>query len=163
VLLLDEPTTGLDPRSRIELWEAIGRLGAAGTGVLLTTQYLDEADRLADRIAIIDRGALVAMGTPGRAEGPRRRDVIEVHTRDTDGLAAAAEALGRVAGAEPSVESAARRVAVSVDGGSDRLIDVVRALDERDVAIEDVGLRRPTLDEVFLALTGAPADDHERV
>jgi len=155
--LLDEPTTGLDPRSRIELWDTIGGLVASGTGVLLTTQYLDEADRLADRVAIIDRGALVADGTPAELKVRAGRDVIEVHTRAEEDLARAADALGRLAGHEASVDRPSRRVAVPVDAGAERLVAAVRALDDLDVAVEDVALRRPTLDEVFLALTGGPA------
>ncbi|HEX8101018.1 MAG TPA: ATP-binding cassette domain-containing protein [Solirubrobacteraceae bacterium] len=157
LLLLDEPTTGLDPRSRIELWEAIQALVAGGTDVLLTTQYLEEADRLADRIAIVDRGRLVADGTPGELKARAGRDVVEVHARDGEDVARAADALSRLG--EPAVDRATRRVAVPVDAGADRLIEAARALDELDVAVEDIALRRPTLDEVFLALTGAPAEE----
>jgi ABC-2 type transport system ATP-binding protein len=157
LLLLDEPTTGLDPRSRLELWEMIGRLVASGTGVLLTTQYLDEADRLADRIAIIDRGRLVVTGTPRALKARAGRDVIEVHTREEADLGRAAEALQRVGAGAAVVDEEARRVAVPVDTGADRLVDAVRALDELTVAVEDVALRRPTLDEVFLALTRTDA------
>ncbi len=158
VLLLDEPTTGLDPRSRSELWETIGRLTALGTDVVLTTQYLEEADRLADRIAIIDRGRLVATGTPRELKARSGRDVIEVHARSAGDVPRAAAALHRVGAREPDVDAATRRIAVPVDAGSQRLIDTVRALDGLDVAVEDIALRRPTLDEVFLALTDTPAD-----
>jgi ABC-2 type transport system ATP-binding protein len=162
LLLLDEPTTGLDPRSRMELWELIGGLVASGTDVLLTTQYLDEADRLADRIAIIDRGRLVAGGTPGELKARAGRDVVEVHTREHADLPRAAEALERVSAATAVVDEGSRRAAVPVDAGADRLVDVVRALDALDVAVEDVALRRPTLDEVFLALTRTDAEDPRR-
>ncbi len=157
LLLLDEPTTGLDPRSRLELWDAIGGLVEQGTDVVLTTQYLDEADRLADRIAIVDRGALVAEGTPGELKARAGRDVVEVHTRDGADLPRAAGALARLGAGAPAVDAPARRVAVPVDAGPDRLVDAVRTLDELAVAVEDVALRRPTLDEVFLTLTGAGA------
>jgi ABC-2 type transport system ATP-binding protein len=155
LLLLDEPTTGLDPRSRLELWDAIRSLSEQGTDVLLTTQYLDEADRLADRIVIIDHGRVIADGTPRHLKARSGRDVIEVHTPDASDLPAATRALSRLGEGEPVVEVATRRVSLSVDAGHDLLIRVVRSLDELRVPVEDVHLRRPTLDEVFLSLTGA--------
>ena len=154
LLLLDEPTTGLDPRSRIELWDAIGALVAKGTDVLLTTQYLDEADRLASRIVIIDHGRAVAAGTPSELKGRAGRNVIEVHTRDKADLARVAAALAGLDHGQAQVEEATRRVSVAVEAGTDRLRDALRSLDTAGVAVEDVSLRRPTLDEVFLALTG---------
>jgi ABC-2 type transport system ATP-binding protein len=154
LLLLDEPTTGLDPRSRIELWDAIGGLVAAGTDVLLTTQYLDEADHLASRIVIIDHGRVVAAGTPSELKQRAGRSVIEVHARDRDDLARAAAALAGLDHERPRVEEATRRVRVAVDAGSDRLRDALAALDAAGAAVDDVSLRPPTLDEVFLALTG---------
>jgi ABC-2 type transport system ATP-binding protein len=154
LLLLDEPTTGLDPRSRIELWDAIGALVAAGTDVLLTTQYLDEADRLAGRIVIIDHGRAVAAGTPSELKQRAGRNVIEVHVRDRDDLARVADALAGLDHGEAQVEEATRRVSVAVEAGTDRLRDALRTLDTAGVAVDDVSLRRPTLDEVFLALTG---------
>jgi ABC-2 type transport system ATP-binding protein len=158
LLLLDEPTSGLDPRSRIELWDAIRDMVAQGTDVLLTTQYLDEADNLASDIAIIDHGRVIASGTPDELKTRAGRDVVEVHVRDTADVGAVADALGRLNGAA-RVDAATRRVSVAVDTGTDRLMDAVRALDALGVAVEDVALRRPTLDEVFLALTGKPAAD----
>ena len=153
LLLLDEPTTGLDPRSRIELWDAIERLVAQGTDVLLTTQYLDEADQLADQIVIVDHGRTVASGTPNDLKARAGRDVLEIHTRhagDVDRVAA-------LVGAAPSaVDAGARRVAVPVTDGTDQLVDVVRALDRDGIEVDDVARRRPTLDEVFLTLTGQP-------
>ena len=116
LLLLDEPTTGLDPRSRIELWDAIGALVAAGTDVLLTTQYLDEADQLASRVVIIDHGRVVAAGTPGELKQRAGRNVIEVHTRDRADLAGAAAGLAGLDHDEPQIEEATRRVTVAVDG-----------------------------------------------
>jgi ABC-2 type transport system ATP-binding protein len=154
LLLLDEPTSGLDPRSRIELWDAIATLVAGGTDVLLTTQYLDEADRLAGRIVIIDHGRAVAAGTPNELKQRAGRNVIEVHTRDRADLARAAAALAGLDHDRPQVEEATRRVRVAVDSGRDRLRDALAALDAAGAVVEDVALRPPTLDEVFLALTG---------
>ena len=129
LLLLDEPTTGLDPRSRIELWDAIGALVAGGTDVLLTTQYLDEADHLASRIVIIDHGRVVAAGTPSELKQRAGRSVIEVHTRDRADLALAAAGLAAPDHDRPQIEEATRRVRVAVAAGSDRLRDALGALD----------------------------------
>ncbi len=152
VLLLDEPTTGLDPRSRIELWDAIRALRDSGTDILLTTQYLDEADQLAGRIVIIDRGRVIADGSPGELKSRAGGDVIEVHTCDDANLAAAAAALGRAFAAEPTVDAGTRRVFVPAD--TNGLATAIAALHTHGVTVEDIALRRPTLDEVFLALTG---------
>jgi ABC-2 type transport system ATP-binding protein len=154
LLLLDEPTTGLDPRSRIELWDAIRDLVEQGTDVLLTTQYLDEADHLASRIVIIDHGRAVAAGTPTELKQRAGRNVIEVHVRDRGDLAGVAAALAGLDHGEAQVEEATRRVSVAVEAGTDRLREALRSLDTAGVAVDDVSLRRPTLDEVFLALTG---------
>jgi ABC-2 type transport system ATP-binding protein len=159
LLLLDEPTTGLDPRGRIELWDAIRSLAADGTDVLLTTQYLDEADHLAGRIAIIDRGRVIADGTPAQLKREAGRDVVDVHTADASEAVAAAAALGRISDGQPRVDEATRHVSISVEGGAMLLLDAVRALDEAKVTVEDIALRRPTLDEVFLALTGQGLTD----
>lgn len=156
LLLLDEPTTGLDPGSRLQLWEAIRGLVAAGTDVLLTTQYLDEADRLASDIVIIDHGQVIADGTPAELKARAGNDMIEVHVRDADDLAAVSGMLARI-GHEPRVDAPTRRAYVAVDDGSSRMMDALRALDAHGIAVEDVSLRRPTLDEVFLTLTGKPA------
>ena len=156
-LLLDEPTTGLDPRSRIELWDAIRDLVEQGTDVLLTTQYLDEADHLAGRIVIIDRGRVVAAGTPTELKQRAGRNVIEVHVRDRADLAAVAAALAAVDHGEAQVEEATRRVSVAVEAGTDRLRDALRSLDAAGATVDDISLRPPTLDEVFLALTGHTA------
>jgi ABC-2 type transport system ATP-binding protein len=161
LLLLDEPTTGLDPRSRIELWDSIRGLVENGTDVLLTTQYLDEADHLAGRIVIIDRGRVIADGTPSELKAQAGHDVVEVHTFDVAALSAAAEVLRRLSAGEPTVDAATRRVSIPVDAGNDRLTAAVRALDERDVVVDDIALRRPTLDEVFLALTGVGLEDDD--
>jgi ABC-2 type transport system ATP-binding protein len=154
LLLLDEPTTGLDPRSRIELWDAIAGLVAAGTDVLLTTQYLDEADHLASQIVIIDHGRAIAAGTPNELKQQAGRNVIEVHVRDRADLARAAAALAGLDHGQAQVEEATHRVSVAVEAGTDRLRDALRSLDAAGVAVDDLSLRRPTLDEVFLALTG---------
>jgi ABC-2 type transport system ATP-binding protein len=154
LLLLDEPTTGLDPRSRIELWDAIRGLVERGTDVLLTTQYLDEADHLASRIVIIDHGWAVAAGTPAELKRRVGGNVVEVHVRHRDDLARVAEALGRLDHAEAQVDEATRRVSVSVDPGGDHLMTALRSLETAGVEVEDIALRQPKLDEVFLVLTG---------
>jgi ABC-2 type transport system ATP-binding protein len=159
LLLLDEPTTGLDPRSRIELWDAIRRLVAAGTDVLLTTQYLDEADQLAHHVVIVDHGRVIAEGTPSDLKSRAGRDVIEVHTHRAGELGRLADALVPVGCEAPRIDRATSRVTVAVDDGRAAISAAVRALDGVDIAVDDIGLRRPTLDEVFLTLTGAPATD----
>jgi daunorubicin resistance ABC transporter ATP-binding subunit len=154
LLLLDEPTTGLDPRSRMELWEAIRSLVADGTDVLLTTQYLEEADQLARDVVIVDHGHVIASGTPDDLKDRAGRDVIEVRPRAAGDVPAVEEVLAMVAAETPQSDLDTRRVSAAVDGGGDQLTVVVRVLDERKIPIDDIGLRRPTLDEVFLALTG---------
>jgi daunorubicin resistance ABC transporter ATP-binding subunit len=158
LLLLDEPTTGLDPRSRMELWEAIRNLVADGTDVLLTTQYLEEADQLARDVVIIDHGKVIASGTPDELKGKAGRDVIEVRPRTGTDLAPITQVLAGVAAEPPRVDEDTQRVSAQVDGGADQLATVVRLLDEQGLAVDDIGLRRPTLDEVFLTLTGKPLD-----
>jgi ABC-2 type transport system ATP-binding protein len=154
VLFLDEPTTGLDPRGRNEVWEAIRALRAGGTTVLLTTQYLDEADQLADTISVIDTGRVIAGGTPDQLKSTIGGDRIDVVVHRVDELPAAAAAVARVAGVEPDVDRDTRRVGAPVRSRIGALTDVVRALDDAGIVAEDVALRRPTLDEVFLRLTG---------
>jgi ABC-2 type transport system ATP-binding protein len=157
LLLLDEPTTGLDPRSRSQLWDAIRSLVAQGTDVLLTTQYLDEADQLAHQVAIIDHGHVIAHGTPAELKDQGGRDVIEVHAHRGDDLPRLAAALSPLGVEDPRVDAHTSRVTVPVDGGRAAIARAVRALDDARIDVDDIGLRRPTLDEVFLALTGAPA------
>jgi ABC-2 type transport system ATP-binding protein len=158
VLFLDEPTTGLDPRGRNEVWQAIRALAAGGTTVLLTTQYLDEADRLADRISVIDHGRVIADGAPEELKSRVGGDQIDVVVRGDHDLPAAAAVVGRVAGAQPEVDPRTRRVSAPVRDRVAALTEVVRALDDADIGAEDIALRRPTLDEVFLRLTGHHAD-----
>jgi ABC-2 type transport system ATP-binding protein len=155
VLFLDEPTTGLDPRSRVDLWETIEDLVADGTTVLLTTQYLDEAERLADRIAVIDRGTVIADGTADELKDRVGGERLEVHLSDRADAARAAEALAPMAGEPPQIEEETVRVPVEQRTGA--IMEAVRRLDDAGVGVEDLGVRRPTLDEVFLSLTGHEA------
>jgi ABC-2 type transport system ATP-binding protein len=159
VLFLDEPTTGLDPRGRSEVWDAIRALVVGGTTVMLTTQYLDEADQLADGIRVIDHGRVIAEGSPDQLKSRIGGDRIDVVLRAVDQLPPAAEAIGRVAGTPAEVDRDTRRVSAPVRDRMTALTEVVRALDDAGIAAEDVALRRPTLDEVFLHLTGHRAED----
>jgi len=161
VLFLDEPTTGLDPRGRNEVWEAVRGLVAGGTTVLLTTQYLDEADQLADRVSVIDHGRVIAEGSPDQLKSKLGGDRIDVVVHRADQLAATAATVGRAAGAEPEVDPDTRRVSVPVRDRVAALTASARALAEAGIAVEDIALRRPTLDEVFLHLTGRPAQTPE--
>jgi len=156
LLLLDEPSAGLDPVSRLQLWDAIRGLVVTGTDILLTTQYLDEADRLASDIVIIDHGRVIAAGTPAELKTRAGDDMIEVHVRDADDLSAVSGVLATI-GHGPRVDAPQRRAYVAVDDGSSRLMDALRILDGQGITVEDISLRRPTLDEVFLSLTGKPA------
>jgi ABC-2 type transport system ATP-binding protein len=154
LLLLDEPTTGLDPRSRIELWDVIRALVEAGTDVLLTTQYLDEADHLATRIVIVDHGRAVASGTPAELKRRVGGSVIEIHVRDRADLPMTAVALRGLDHGEAQIDEATRRVSLSVEGADMRLIGALRSIQEAGVEVDDVSLRQPNLNEVFLSLTG---------
>jgi ABC-2 type transport system ATP-binding protein len=158
LLLLDEPTTGLDPRSRIELWDAIRTLVEAGTDVLLTRQYLDEADQLAGRIAIIDHGRTIASGTPAELKRRVGGDVVEVHAHRREALPAVARALACLAEGTPQIDEATRRVTVGV-AGRGGLLAAMRVLESLEV--DDIALRQPTLDEVFLALTGQRTETND--
>jgi ABC-2 type transport system ATP-binding protein len=162
LLLLDEPTTGLDPRSRMELWDAIRAMVEDGTDVLLTTQYLDEADHLAGRVVIIDHGRAVADGTPNELKRRVGRNVVEVHVRDRAEIQFVANALARIGEGEPEIDEATRRIGVRVEAGTDPLREAIGALDAVGVTPDDVALRPPTLDEVFLTLTGRPAEASDR-
>lgn len=162
VLFLDEPTTGLDPRSRVEVWRSVRELVEAGTTVLLTTQYLEEADRLADRISVVDAGRVIAEGGPEELKSQVGGGRVEVVVASVDDLAVAEEVLSRVAGVLAESEADTLSVSVPVGGRGAELAKVVRALDEAGLEVEDIALRRPTLDDVFLALTGrqTEGEDH---
>jgi len=159
VLFLDEPTTGLDPRSRLGMWEIIRGFVRDGATILLTTQYLEEADELANSIAVVDHGKIIARGTADELKTKVGGERIEVVVRDRAALTRAAELLGRSGAGESTVDEHHRRVTVPAHGGAQRLVQVVRDLDEAGVLIDDIGLRRPTLDDVFLSLTGHAAAD----
>ena len=159
LLLLDEPTTGLDPRSRIELWDAIRKLVEQGTDVLLTTQYLDEADNLASHVVIIDHGRVAAAGTPAELKRRIGGKVIEVHVRYHLDVARVAGVLGRLDHGDVRVDDATRQVSVSVEGDGPVLMNALCAVEDAGVEVEDVALRQPKLDEVFLTLTGHPSAD----
>jgi ABC-2 type transport system ATP-binding protein len=157
VLFLDEPTTGLDPRSRIEVWDTVRALAGGGTTVVLTTQYLEEADRLADTVSVIDRGRVIAEGAPDRLKAGIGGDQLRIVLDDPGALAAAADIAARVAGTGPEVDADALMVSAPVADRVGALTGAVRALDEAGLRVADIGVRRPTLDEVFLHLTGGPA------
>jgi ABC-2 type transport system ATP-binding protein len=159
VLFLDEPSAGLDPVSRADIWASVRALVADGTSVLLTTQYLDEADQLAGHIAVIDHGRVIASGTPDQLKAAigDRLDVVVRDEADLPGAAAVLDRLAGTAGHGATVEPGERRASAAVSGGTLVLTEVVRELDWAGVSAEDVALRRPTLDEVFLRLTGASA------
>ncbi|MFF7632532.1 ATP-binding cassette domain-containing protein [Kitasatospora sp. NPDC008050] len=154
VMFLDEPTTGLDPRNRLALWEVIESLVEQGTTLLLTTQYLEEADRLAHDIAVVDHGKVIARGTADQLKAQIGGERVEVVVHEAELIGAAVAALKGYAVGEPSVEKNTRRITMPVTGGARVLADVIRELDSREIEIDDIGLRRPTLDDVFLALTG---------
>jgi ABC-2 type transport system ATP-binding protein len=157
VLFLDEPTTGLDPRGRNEVWAVIRALVAGGTTVLLTTQYLDEADQLADQICLLDAGRVIAHGSPQELKSRLGSDRIDVVVRSFDELPAAAALLESVAGVDAEVDRDNRKVSAPVRDRVAALTTIVRALDEAGIHAEDIALRRPTLDEVFLRMTGHSA------
>ena len=160
VLFLDEPTTGLDPRSRLGMWDIIRSLVAAGTTLLLTTQYLDEADELADEIVVIDHGLVIAAGTSEELKGRVGGDVLEFTVPDRNRLADATEAIARIGEGEPHADKETGVINVGVGGrGSEALIEAVRGLDGAGVQIKGLSLRRPSLDDVFLALTGHAAEE----
>lgn len=160
-LFLDEPTTGLDPRSRAEVWESVRALAAEGTAIVLTTQYLDEADHLADEIVLIDRGRRVASGTPGALKKEVGRDVLEIHVAADTDLVSARALLGPEDGV--TIDGVARRIDLSITRGTSQSLEVLRRFEDRGVTISDFQLRRPTLDDAFLVLTGSPASEREGV
>ncbi|HEU0235218.1 MAG TPA: ATP-binding cassette domain-containing protein [Candidatus Limnocylindrales bacterium] len=159
LLFLDEPTTGLDPRSRLGMWDVIRALVREGTTLLLTTQYLEEADELADSIAVVDHGRIIARGTADELKSQVGGERIEVVVHRRDEIARAMEVLARDTRGECTVDEHTRKVTVPASGGSKTLVQVVRDFDEAGITIDDIALRRPTLDDVFLALTGHVADE----
>jgi len=161
VLFLDEPTTGLDPRSRLGMWSLIADLAKGGTTLLMTTQYLEEADQLADDIAVVDHGRVIARGTALELKRRAGGERLEIEIGEEQSLERAAEVLASL-GEEPAhVDSDHRRVSVPIVAHDGVLTRAVRALDEAGVHVDDIGFRRPTLDEVFLMLTGQPLESGE--
>ena len=158
VLFLDEPTTGLDPRSRVEMWDVIRELVASGTTLLLTTQYLEEADRLADEIVVIDRGRVIAQGTADELKAQVGGERVEVVVQTSAELLPAREVLSALATGEVLVDDHVRRLTAPVSGGGKVLVEALGRLDAAGIEVLDVGLRRPTLDDVFLTLTGHAAE-----
>lgn len=158
LLLLDEPTSGLDPSSRIELWDTIRSLVRGGTSVLLTTQQLEEADQLANRVSIINRGRIVAAGSPDELKDRAGRDVIEVHLQHSGEVDQAAAALARLDAGPVHPDASRLVVTVAVRRGTERLAEAVRVLDKGKIPVAEIALRRPTLDEIFLSLTGHGAE-----
>ncbi len=159
VLFLDEPTTGQDPRNRMEVWSVVRELVAGGTTVLLTTHYLDEADQLADRISVVDRGRVIADGTPDALKRRLGGSQVDLVLPPDGDLVAAAAVLARVSDGEPEVDAERRRVSAPVHDRVASLTEVLRGLQEQAIAVEDVALRQPTLDDVFLQLTGSRAHE----
>jgi ABC-2 type transport system ATP-binding protein len=161
VLFLDEPTTGIDPRSRAEIWDLIIDLVEDGTTILLTTQYLDEADQLAARVGVIDHGKVIAEGTPTELKDQLGGSVVELSVPDTD-KDRTLGALGSINDHDPTFEPSSKRISLHAPNGPATLTRVVRRLDEEGIAPDDIALRQPTLDDVFLTLTGHVADDTEQ-
>ncbi|MFI9152174.1 ATP-binding cassette domain-containing protein [Streptomyces sp. NPDC053367] len=157
VMFMDEPTTGLDPRNRQQLWEVIKQLVSGGTTLLLTTQYLEEADHLAHDIAVVDQGRVIARGTSDQLKARTGGERVEVVVHEREDIPAAAEVLTGLGKGETGYEEHTRKLTVPVTGGAKLLAEIIRELDVRGIEIDDIGLRRPTLDDVFLSLTGHAA------
>ncbi|MGW1128866.1 ATP-binding cassette domain-containing protein [Streptomyces sp. NPDC002526] len=161
VMFMDEPTTGLDPRNRQQLWEVIEELVAGGTTLLLTTQYLEEADHLAHDICVIDHGRVIARGTSDQLKARIGGERVEVVVHDPEQIEPARTVLTRLGKGETTVLPNMRKLTVPVDGGAKLLAEVIRDLDAQGVEIDDIGLRRPTLDDVFISLTGHVAEQEK--
>ncbi len=161
LLILDEPTTGLDPRSRLGMWDVIRGLVRDGVTLLLTTQYLEEADELAHMIAVVDHGKIIARGTADELKSQVGGERIEVVIRDRSAIVTARELLARDCGEDPKLDEHTRKLTVPAHGGAQTLVQIVRDLDEAGIHIDDIALRRPTLDDVFLALTGHATVEEE--
>jgi ABC-2 type transport system ATP-binding protein len=161
VLFLDEPTTGLDPRSRQGMWSVIEDLIAEGTTVLLTTQYLEEADQLANRIVVLDHGNVIAKGTSNELKSQVGGDRIEIVVESASDVSKAAIAIAEFGSAPAITEDLTKTVLLPVAGGSTAIVNIVRKLDENNISIADIALRRPTLDDVFLSLTGHVTENTE--
>ena len=159
VLFLDEPTTGLDPRGRIGMWDVIADLVEGGVTLLLTTQYLEEADRLADRIAVVDQGRIIAQGTSDELKAQVGGQRLEIVVRDRDKVDDAIRVIKRVATSDPVVEPQLRKVSAAVSGGPRLLLEIARDLEDGGIELDDIALHRPTLDDVFLTLTGHAAEE----
>jgi ABC-2 type transport system ATP-binding protein len=161
ILFLDEPTTGLDPRARTDLWAVLDHLVEGGVTVLLTTQYLEEAERLADDIAVVDHGRVIARGDARSLKREVGGDQLHVIAADEDDLDAIAQLVGRCAEAEPTVDRATRSVTAPTEGGPGAIALLGGELAAAGIAVEDLGLRQPTLDDVFLTLTGTAPEELE--